>query len=127
MIEKPPHGEACNSCGLCCMHEICPLGEILFERSRGPCPTLEWNGVKSACGLVMNPVRYVVLAGKARLAGSGRAVLSETAADLIGTGIGCDAQLEGETPNDAFREKLARIADESAHKTERAFKAWGIE
>jgi hypothetical protein len=50
--KKPPHGDPCTSCGLCCMATLCPLGRKVFGREIGPCPALIWDEGKSSCGLV---------------------------------------------------------------------------
>jgi len=51
MIERFPH--PCNSCGYCCLIQVCPIGLSIFggEKYR-PCPALEWQGTQSRCGVV---------------------------------------------------------------------------
>ncbi len=50
---KPPAGEACNGCGLCCAAEPCPLGLLLTGRRRGACRALVWDEAQALyrCGV----------------------------------------------------------------------------
>lgn len=91
-MEKPAYGQPCNSCGLCCENELCPLAQFVFPRAQAPCPALESDGDRRVCGLVANPVRYAPVRTSVNGADSMRA------AGLlgIGAGIGCDARLFGE-------------------------------
>jgi hypothetical protein len=57
LTDKPPYGQPCNGCGQCCMNELCPLGNAVFKRWDGPCPALESEGERYACGLVKHPER----------------------------------------------------------------------
>ena len=102
-IDKPPHGAACNSCGLCCQEELCVLAALTFGERGGPCPALERDGDsgRSACGLVRNPQVYA----PAVVAREGRWQASNAAAMLIGKGLGCDGQLDGEPADEAWRRR----------------------
>lgn len=95
---KPPHGTPCNNCGQCCADQRCPLGLMMFGPG-GRCPALElaFNGM--VCGLVRDPKRYA----PAVVAAHGLADAARAAGILIGAGMGCDALLEGESPNFAWR------------------------
>jgi len=119
MLQKPPHGTPCNGCGQCCMSSRCPLGAALF----GPgsdCPALEVKLPGFACGLVENPGRYAMdIVFK-----HGEATVSQAATYLIGAGVGCDALIEGESPNLAWREAYQRFAD--FDKAKAAARIWDL-
>lgn len=103
MLEKPPHGSPCNGCGQCCMDEPCPLGAAVFRKATGSCPALEKaDGDKWACGLVVHPERYAPVQTMI----VGRSALGNAASVLVGAGIGCDAQLDDEPADMAFRAKM---------------------
>jgi len=109
--KKPKHGSPCNQCGLCCVAVLCPLGSIVFGKTNGPCPALQWedNG-DSRCGLVHeNP-----------------GPIGEAAAHLIGAGQGCDARFNGEPPDLGFYLRLLRDDYLNREKTAQAKKIWGI-
>lgn len=118
-LPKPPHGAACNSCGRCCMAVLCPLGQHVFQRVRGPCPALmgRTDGPETGCGLAMQPLRYRPTLRDAEEA-------SAAARYLIGAGVGCDAAVEGEPLNAEFREHLVRTADRTVVRM--AAQVWGI-
>ena len=40
---KPPLGEACNGCGMCCAWQPCPLGVLVTGRRHGACAALRWH------------------------------------------------------------------------------------
>jgi hypothetical protein len=127
--KKPPHGQPCNGCGLCCMGSLCPLAAWVFEGDRhgghheGPCPALERNGAGFACGLITNPATHA-LAHTLRAGGARRA--SEAAALLNGAGSGCDARINGEPGDQAFYDRMLRF--DRAHRREirAAKKIWGV-
>jgi hypothetical protein len=54
---KPALGEACNGCGVCCMAEPCPVGQVISRRRRGACDALAWSNDEQRyrCGMVANP------------------------------------------------------------------------
>ena len=83
---KPPHGAACNRCGVCCLVTLCELGRAVYRRDRGPCPSLRWSGPVTTCGL----------------AGLGPPRLNDAARVLIRAGEGCDCRINGEPTNAAF-------------------------
>lgn len=117
MKDKPAYGQPCNGCGLCCLEELCPLGQIVFQRVRGPCPALSASGGAMVCGLVAEPTRYR----------PGDAVsLAEAALMLIGAGVGCDAMIAGEPDDRMFRARLRAKALNHPAANRRARRAWGI-
>lgn len=106
---KPLYGAACNGCGLCCMAELCPLGTAVFEKLEGPCPALEHDDGRFQCGLVRNPTKY---ARPWVTQSSGSEGLAEAAAVLIGAGSGCDARLDGEPDDPAWRDHVYAAASQ---------------
>ena len=98
MAKKPPHGSPCNNCGGCCMEVLCVLGRHVFGFEDGPCPALETTASGYGCGLVSRPHEFTPV----KVAIHGRAAMSKAASVLIGAGIGCDAQADGEEPNIQF-------------------------
>jgi len=117
MLSKPPHGSPCNNCGGCCVDRRCPLGQIVF----GPgsdCPALEVKLPGFVCGLVQNPARYAPRV----VAKHGAETASRAAALIIGAGMGCDALLEGERPNQEWRAWAMQTLDRK--QGERAATIW---
>lgn len=88
---KPPTGDACNGCGLCCAAEPCPLGMLVSRRRHGACSALQWQDEppRYVCGLLTDPARHLPVA----LAFTAPAV-RRLAARGISAGSGCDADLE---------------------------------
>lgn len=119
MLTKPPHGAPCNGCGGCCADQRCPLGSVVFG-SGGRCPALELRLPAMICGLVSNPSVYAPDV----TARHGAAKASQAASILIGAGMGCDALLAGERPNEAWRAWAIRAVDRRAAKD--AARVWGI-
>ena len=102
VLQKPPYGESCNGCGECCKASTCELGMAVFEQNDGPCPGLEVEDGLYRCGLLLHPHRYAGL--QAEIHGEG--ALKAAAALLIGTGIGCDCEMDGEPDNPRYRNFL---------------------
>lgn len=119
---KPPHGAACNRCGVCCMATLCPLGQALFKGEAGPCPALVPTVDGYGCGVVADPARY----RPARALSKGAGALRAAAALLIGSGTGCDARINGEPINEAFYDELRWWDAENRRAVTRAKKLWGI-
>jgi hypothetical protein len=110
---KPPHGSACNRCGVCCMIVRCDLGAHLFGGKHGRCPALKKapDGFYD-CGVITNPD----LIDEMR----------EAARQIIYAGQGCDCRINGEPINHAYHRKCE--AEDAANKPKRdaALKLWGI-
>jgi hypothetical protein len=59
---KPPEGEPCNGCGVCCALERCPMAWLLLPRGDSrACAALEWSSAERRyrCGLVLRPAHHV--------------------------------------------------------------------
>jgi len=120
-LEKPPHGAPCNRCGLCCEDSLCHLGKHVFRQVEGPCPALSYDGQMSVCGLVEMPARFA----RVRAAMVGPTRLREAAITLIGAGIGCDGQVEGEPADLAFRRWMSAWHSVNYESVTAALKSWG--
>lgn len=122
VLEKPAYGSPCNSCGECCTWEPCPLGALVFKQRIGPCPALEEMGDKRVCGLIVAPQRYQPVRARIR----GATVLSQAAATLIGSGVGCDAAARGEVKDPAAAQRFRAAGIGNEHEIRLAMTAWGI-
>lgn len=122
-IKKPPHGEPCNGCGVCCRAELCPLAMAVFggEEFR-ECPAVEVDGPRVVCGLVAHPMTYSM----ARTLDKGAAAMSSAALTMIGSGAGCDARLYGEPSNEEFWASLYEQRRQKHKAVRAAKKVWGI-
>lgn len=124
MIEKPPFGSPCNSCGRCCEFSPCVLSRSVFKISAGPCPALgrDEDG-KSYCGLVVNPRKHA----PTRTATHGVATMRAAALTMIGSGAGCDAQLVDEPVRaETVSRMVAEAMKTSDEAVVRAMRVWGI-
>lgn len=83
---KPPFGEPCNGCGVCCASEVCRAGVQTFETNVAPCPGL---------------IRYPGDAGYSCALVAVADLISErhgrTFRAMLAIGRGCDAQVRNET------------------------------
>lgn len=87
---KPPLGEPCNGCGVCCLAEPCPVGMLISRKRRGACEALVWSDPEGRylCGLLAT-----------RGPSSGwRRVWRAWVRRLISSGSGCDASMVVERP-----------------------------
>ena len=52
---KPALGAPCNGCGVCCLAEPCPLGQLISRKRLGACDALRWDGALAAyrCGVLL--------------------------------------------------------------------------
>ena len=120
LAKKPPHGQPCNRCGLCCVATLCPLGEHLFKRHLGPCPALV-EGEQSGCGVILDPAKYA----PALTFVHGRKAMSDAAALLNGAGTGCDARFNGEPADEKFYAKLLEDDRKNRRRFVAARRLWG--
>jgi hypothetical protein len=85
---KPVLGAPCNGCGVCCLAEPCPLGQVISRKRTGACDALRWDASAALyrCG---------VLSGTADLLGPrwrwAAPLLRRLALRWIAAGVGCDA------------------------------------
>lgn len=101
---KPPEGQPCNGCGVCCLSEPCPLGRWLSRRRTGACDALRWDAGLACyrCGALTQAPALL----EARWPGPRRTLLRRVARGLlrhlgarwIAAGQGCDCRLEVERP-----------------------------
>lgn len=122
MAQKPPHGSPCNNCGWCCMECLCVLGKHVFKKEDGPCPALERQNGTWGCALVSRPRDF----SPVKAAAHGAEEMSKAASVLIGAGIGCDAQADGEPPNLVFLMEMEAERFFSRTKMHIAAKRWGV-
>lgn len=123
MPEKPPHGSPCNGCGLCCEAELCPLAAALYRRWEGPCPALtSTDDGRKICGLATDPRAHF----PAKVRRWGAFEMRRTATVLIGAGVGCDAQVEGEPASPTLLVKMLAHRAAAAPHIRQAMIAWGI-
>jgi hypothetical protein len=89
---KPPVGQACNGCGVCCLAEPCPVGILISGRRHGACAALQWDDASSAyrCGAVTGAVPE----GLASWPVGVQRVWQRLAARWISAGTGCDCSLQ---------------------------------
>jgi hypothetical protein len=123
MLEKAPHGQPCNGCGQCCMEQLCPLGVALFgEPWDRRCPALEpeLGTDRWVCGLMAHPMAYAMRMTLLH----GVETMRQTASHLIGAGRGCDAQLDDEPADEAFRASMWAMRNPAL--TDRCLKVWGL-
>lgn len=88
---KPPAGEPCNGCGVCCADEPCPLGQLVSRRRRGRCRALVWDEAQHLyrCGMLMTPTWY--LPGPLHALAPWLAGLTRR---WIAAGRGCDSSVQ---------------------------------
>ncbi len=121
---KPRHGQPCNRCGACCMATLCPLARKVFGFEFGRCPALVWSpeNPESSCGLVVEPAKHAW-----RIAATyGPQAAGDAAKLLVGSGIGCDARINGEPGDEEFYRQLRLWDRENQGAVRRARKVWGV-
>ncbi len=96
---KPVLGQPCNGCGVCCLHEPCPLGILLSGHRRGACTALRWEDDRAQyrCGAMGQPrevLRAALPTGLAWLSPVLLPALRRLAGRWIAAGQGCDCSLE---------------------------------
>lgn len=89
--DKPPEGQPCNGCGVCCASEPCPVGIVFSRKINGACKALTWSepGQKYRCGVIVEPRQHLP-----RGFGWLSPLLSKLAHRYISAGSGCDASIE---------------------------------
>jgi len=99
---KPAPGQPCNGCGVCCLVEPCPLGQLLSRRRHGACAALRWEGGWYRCGALTAPAEVLDAALPSR---PGRwlrplflPLLRRLASRWIAAGQGCDCSLQVDRP-----------------------------
>lgn len=94
---KPPEGAACNGCGVCCLAEPCPLGQVISRRRAGACAALRWSDAQSLyrCGAVSDARGLL-----GPRWGWAAPALQALARRWIAAGRGCDATLTTDTAPD---------------------------
>lgn len=92
---KPALGQACNGCGVCCLVEPCPLGQLISRRRQGACDALRWDDAQRLyrCGAISDAPG--VLGPRW---GWAAPMLRRLARRWIAAGIGCDASLDASVP-----------------------------
>lgn len=107
LLDKPPYGSPCNSCGLCCIAVQCPVSVALFGEQE-ICPALvqERDSNRFGCGLMVDTAAFVP-----DLPTWGGEALTEAFTHLIGAGIGCDGTIEGEESDPVLRLRMRAIAE----------------
>lgn len=88
---KPALGAPCNGCGVCCLAEPCPLGQVISRRRRGACDALRWDEDQSIyrCGAISHAAG--VLGPRWAFAAP---LLRRLARRWIAAGAGCDADFD---------------------------------
>jgi len=88
---KPVLGAACNGCGLCCLAEPCPLGQVISRKRTGACDALRWSEVDGLyrCGALSDTAS--VVGERWRWAAP---LVRRLARRWIAAGLGCDATME---------------------------------
>jgi hypothetical protein len=92
---KPALGAPCNGCGVCCLAEPCPLGQLISRKRSGACDALRWDAVQTMyrCGVLTDTDTEGVLGPRWRWAAP---LLRRLAVRWIAAGVGCDASLQVE-------------------------------
>jgi hypothetical protein len=95
---QPPEGAPCNGCGVCCLAEPCPLGQVLSRQRHGACHALRWDDAQGLyrCGAISDAAG--VLGPRWAWAAP---LLHQLARRWIAAGIGCDASLRREAGDGA--------------------------
>ena len=97
---KPALGAPCNGCGVCCLAEPCPLGQVISRKRSGACDALRWSEANMVyrCGVLTDT--EAVLGPRGRWAAP---LLRRWAVRWIAAGVGCDASLQVEMPDRSER------------------------
>ena len=87
---KPALGAPCNGCGVCCLAEPCPLGQVISRKRSGACEALRWSEADGLyrCGGLTDTEG--LLGPRWRWAAP---LLRRLARRWIAAGVGCDATI----------------------------------
>lgn len=90
---KPALGAPCNGCGVCCLAEPCPLGQLISRKRVGACDALRWDAALLVyrCGALIDA--HNVLGPRWRWTAP---LFTRLARRWIAAGVGCDATLVAE-------------------------------
>ena len=90
---QPALGAPSNGCGVCCLAEPCPLGQVLSGKRTGACDALRWNEMQAVyrCGAITDAA--AVLGPRWRWVAP---LLQRLARRWIAAGVGCDAHLKSD-------------------------------
>jgi hypothetical protein len=83
--KKPPEGDVCNGCGLCCAVQLCLLAIEFIPGAAAPCPAMEFADGRFWCGLARRPSRYLGIPA------SGDRLIRGMVHAALSIGEGCDA------------------------------------
>lgn len=120
---KPAHGQPCTHCGLCCLMTVCSLGRVVLGQAEGPCPALDFDAdKKSSCGLIANPMAFAPLHTIAH----GVENMTAAAKVILGSGDGCDARINSEPIDFAFKAKCNQDDAANWQQLANAKEMWGV-
>jgi hypothetical protein len=102
--KKPPYGDPCNRCGLCCMTDPCRVAQAVLLLRHGACPALRSDGLGGyVCGL-LSELRTQAEQDAARF--------------IIGAGVWCD--MLGTPEDTAIRNERLPVLEETMRKQRQA-------
>jgi hypothetical protein len=89
---KPPWGQPCNGCGLCCLARPCPVGILISRRRQGACKALRWSAEHRRywCGAITDPAAFLP-----PLLRPAHRIFRALARRWIAAGHGCDSTIQG--------------------------------
>lgn len=87
-LEKPAEWSPCNSCGLCCIKEQCPVSLGMFGE-HSVCPALQPDGDALKCALMIDATPYLPADRQAQGEEWTQAIRL-----VLGAGNGCDSGAE---------------------------------
>ena len=89
--KKPPLGQSCNGCGVCCAVTTCPLAKIFIWQWRGACRALLWDegAQRYQCGLLQSPRIFLPY-----LPQMWENSFKRYTRRMIAAGIACDSEVE---------------------------------
>jgi hypothetical protein len=108
---KPPVGDPCNGCGICCQYEPCPLGVVLSGRRTGICVASRWDARQRQyrCAALVEPeglLRERLPGWMQNAARPLARALRRMAPRWIAAGVGCDCDLAVQLAAPAGAQKM---------------------